>query len=205
MTADQWNELPSKLGTRNSDEQNNQNWANFADGNSFYLLGDFDEDMKWRIILPLTKKIEELSKQKDATIDIYINSYGGYCDIMWHIVQLIELAKKKDIKVRTIVIGSAYSAASMTAITGTPGERYIDPRAEHLPHYGTAGGYRVRTPLQGERTAAHTRRHFKQLVDHYKKYSNIPDLEKHVKDDMYFIPAKSCIKYKLADKFVEEM
>lgn len=177
----------------------------FADGNKFFILGEFNDELKKEIILPLTKKIEELAPLKEATIDIYINSPGGYCDIMWHIINLIEIAKKKGIKVRTIVMGEACSAASMTAITGSEGERYIDPHAEHLPHYGQAWGYRAKTPLQMDRGSDYTKRHFKRLLDHYKKYANVPDLDEQIKDDLYFIPANLCIKYGLADKYVEEL
>lgn len=177
----------------------------FADGNKFFILGVFDDELKKEIILPLTKKIEQLAPLKEATIDIYINSPGGYCDIMWHIVNLMEIAKSKGIKVRTIVMGEACSAASMTAIAGTAGERYIDPRAEHLPHYGQAWGYPARTPQQMDRGAAYTKRHFARILAHYKQYAKVPKIEEHIKDDLYFIPANLCIKYGLADKLVEKL
>lgn len=175
------------------------------DDNRFYILGEFDDQLKEKIIVPLTRKISELSNQRSATIEVYINSPGGQCDIMWHVVNLIELAKAKGITVRTIVMGEAYSAASMTAITGTVGERYIDRYAEHLPHFGTAYGWPKHTPLQLERETAHLQRHFQHLVDHYQKYCKIPKLEQHIKDDNFFITAKQAIDWGMADKYVEEL
>jgi ATP-dependent protease ClpP protease subunit len=176
-----------------------------VDDNRFYILGEFDESLKKDLIVPLTKKINDLSNQKKATIELYINSGGGLCYVMWHIVSLMELAKRRGITVRTIVVGEAFSAASMTAIAGTVGERYIDKTAEHLPHFGVVYGWPKQTPLQLERENEFHKRHFQHLVNHYKKYSNVPDLEKHIADDNFFITAKNSIKWGLADKYLEEL
>lgn len=153
----------------------------------------------------MTKKIQELSTLKESSIEVYINSYGGLTDVCFHIVALVEMAKAKGITVKTIVVGSAYSAGSMLAITGTKGHRYIDKNAEHLIHYGEFDGYRKSTPTQVDRGSARFKRHALNLLNHYKKYSNVPDLEEHIKDDFFWIDAKSCIKWKLADKYMEQL
>lgn len=177
----------------------------FADGNKFFILGEFNRDMNKDIILPLTKKIEELSKTKDALIEFHINSPGGNGMVMQHIVELVEQAKAKDIIVRTIVPAYAYSAGSMLAVAGTPGERYIGHNAEHCVHYGTVYGWGETTPLQIDRNAAWKKRWFAGLLAHYKKYCAIPEVAEHIKDDSFFITAKDCIKWGVADKFMEEL
>jgi ATP-dependent protease ClpP protease subunit len=176
----------------------------FSDDNRFYLLGEFGDEMKWSIIVPLTKKIEDLKKVKDASLEIYISSHGGDGYLVTHIIELLEIAKRNDIKVKTIVTSHAFSAGSMLAVVGTKGERYISRMAEHLVHYGSIGTGE-RTPAQIERSTDYKKRWFKLMVAHYKKYSNIPDLEEHIKDDLFFIPADKCIKWGLADKYMEEL
>lgn len=177
----------------------------FADAHRFYILGVFNTDMNKDIILPLTRKIDELTKTKDAIIELHINSPGGNGYVLWHIIELVELAKSRGITVRTIVPAYAYSAGSMLAITGTLGERYIGHAAEHCVHYGTVSGWYETTPLQVDRNAAWKKRWFAQLLAHYKKYSEIPDVADHIKDDSFFIPAKDCIKWGLADKLMDEL
>lgn len=175
----------------------------FVDGNKFFILGEFTDELNHTIILPLTKKIDELSKVKDATIEFHINSPGGNGWIVMHIVRLAELAKAKGIKIKTIVPQAAYSSGSILAIIGD--ERFIGSTAEHCVHYGQQYGYTETTPLQIERNAESKKRWFKQLLDHYKKYSSIPNIDELIKDDSLFISAKDCIKWGLADKYMEEM
>lgn len=177
----------------------------FSDGNKFYITGEFDEEMEKGVIWSLTKKINDLKSQKNAVIELYISSVGGNGYILAHIVELVELAKRNDITVRTIVTSHAYSCGSLLAVTGTKGERYISRYAEHLVHYGQFDGYRKSTPLQIEKDAARWKRWAKLLFEHYQKYSAIPDLTEHLKDDNYWIPADKCIKWGLADKYMDEL
>jgi ATP-dependent protease ClpP protease subunit len=177
----------------------------FVDENRFYILGTFTNDLNKTIVVPMTKKIEELSLLRDPVMDVYINSPGGNGYVVMHLIRLFEQAKANGIKVRTIIPSYAYSAGSMLAIAGTLGERYVGETAEHLVHYGYQYGWAETTPLQIDRNAAQKKRWFEQLLNHYKKYSNIPNIEAKVKDDSYFIPAEKCIKWGLADKYMSEM
>lgn len=174
--------------------------SQFYDDNRFFILTDFDDALQEGIIVPLTNKIEELSGQRNAYIEIYISTDGGDADLCMHMVHLLELAQARDITVRTIVTKNAFSAGSILAITGTPGERYISSSGEHLIHFGMSDGMFKRTPLQVDRMAVRTKNWFNTMLQHYQKYSAVPDLEQHMQDDLFFIPAKKCIKWKLADK-----
>lgn len=174
---------------------------NRNDGNVF-IIGDFDDDMETDIVLPLIKCIQKQRELNDGRIDLHINSAGGSRLQMQQVIELVELAKREDIVVRTIVPFAAFSAGSMVAVTGTPGERYIGRQGMHLLHYGTAGE-EVSTPLQIERTTAFQKMLFKSVVDHYKRHADVPDLEENLNDDGFIVPASKAIKYGLADRYID--
>lgn len=177
----------------------------YHDGNRFYILGEFNDDLQKGVIIPLTNKISELADRRNAEVEFYINSNGGDGHLCMYLVALFELAKKRDIKVKTIVPSIALSAGSILAVAGTKGERYIAGGAEHLVHYGQFDGYRKTTPLQIERGTERWKRWTNSLLEHYKKYCSIPELEEHLKDDDFWVPAAQCIEWGLADKYMEEL
>lgn len=169
-----------------------------------FFIGDFDDALEQQIIVPLTQEIKKQVELKDGRIDLYINSCGGYVHLVNHMTELVEIAKAAGVTVRTIVPDIAFSAGSMLAITGTPGERYIGKRAEHLVHYGQIMSFET-TEEQIDRFTAHKKRAFKANLDHYNKYCSIPNLDQKILDDGYFLTAKECIKYGLADKYMEKL
>lgn len=177
----------------------------YRDGTRFYINGPFNDEMEIGVVAPLRSVIEDQAGRVGGLIELYINSNGGSVNVMVQLVELVELAKRRGVKVRTIVLSHAYSCGSMLAITGTKGERYISRYAEHLAHYGQFDGYRKETPLQVERHADRFRRHTDMLLDHYDRYAAIPDLAEHLKDDGFWIPAEQAIVWGLADKYTDEL
>jgi ATP-dependent protease ClpP protease subunit len=176
---------------------------NWNDGNIFYFT-DFDDNMEANLVLPLTREIQHQRRLKHGQLDLYINSFGGYGHLVDHLVELVGLAKRNDIVVRTIVPSLAASAGSMLAITGTPGERYIARSAEHIVHYGTTIGTAETTPKQIERWAGFKNRDFKNVLTHYRKHCDIPNLDAEMMDDGFSIPATKAIAYGMADKYLEK-
>lgn len=173
------------------------------DGNRFYI-GNFDDSLRG-IESELRDEIERQARWgKGGMIEFYIGSNGGDAMLLFRIVELVEMAKRRGVVVRTLVLSHAYSAGSVLAVAGTKGERYIARVAEHLPHYGTFGGYRNSTPTQVERTTEHLKRWTEKIVEHYKRHCSIPDLEEHLKDDLFFITAEQAIEWGLADKYTDE-
>lgn len=172
------------------------------DGNVFFI-GDFDDNAERELAITLPKEIQRQRKFRDGRIDLYINSFGGYAHLVFQLIEMVEVAKRLDITVRTIVPSIAFSAGSMLAITGTPGERYIAKDGEHLLHYGTTGSQET-TPVQIERMTAYKNRDFKKTLKHYERYAKVPDLSKHLADDGFFVPAKQCISWGLADKYMDK-
>jgi ATP-dependent protease ClpP protease subunit len=168
-----------------------------------FHVGDFDDSLERDIVLPLTMEIKNQSKKSNGKIDLYINSMGGYGHLLFHLVELVELAKRHGVTVRTIVMDSAFSAGSMLAITGTPGERYIARTASHLVHYGSIASFES-TPEQIERYRKWKNKFFQNNIAHYKKYADIPNLEQHISDDGFFVMAPEALKYKLADKYTDK-
>lgn len=177
----------------------------YVQENRFYIAGEFNTDMETAVIPALRKAIDNQANLKDGSIEFWISSNGGNGLALVQMVELVELAKRKGLTVRTIVASHAYSAGSMLAITGTKGERYISRYADHLPHYGSFDGYRKTTPLQVERHAEHWRHWTGLILDHYRRYADIPDLEKKLRDDDLWVPAEQCIEWGMADKYMDEL
>lgn len=175
----------------------------FHEGNIFYFT-DFDDNMERSIVLELTREIQKQRRFVDGRLDFYINSFGGYGHLVFHLIELVEIAKAEGIVVRTIVPSVAFSAGSMLAVAGTPGERYIAKNAEHLIHYGNIGSQET-TPKQIERMSAYKNRDFKNTINHYRKYCNIPELDAEMMDDGWFVPATKCLKWSLADRYIDKL
>lgn len=175
---------------------------NNYEGNTFFI-NDVDDSLELGIVVPLFQEIKNQSLLKKGHIDLLINSFGGYAHLAFQIVSLMELAKRNDIVVRTVVNSVAYSAGSIIACAGSPGERYIDRDAEHLLHLGFTGSGES-TIEQVRRNTEQKHTHFKHIINHYNKYANVPDLEKALSDDSYFVSASKSIKFGLADKYVEK-
>ena len=169
-----------------------------------FVLNDFDDNMESSIITPLTMEIYKQADQKDGRIDLWINSFGGYAHLVFHLIELVELAKREGIVVRTIVPSVAFSAGSMLAVTGTEGERYIARNGEHLIHYGRTGSIEE-TPKQIERWSEYKRRDFNNTLAHYKKYSKVDNIDTEMMDDGFFVPAPKAIKFGLADKYLDKL
>lgn len=169
-----------------------------------FFIADFDDSAEMELIVPLTREIQEQSKLRNGRIDLHITSIGGYGHLVEHVVELVENAKANDITVRTIVPSMAFSAGSMLAVAGTPGERYIGKNAEHLIHYGQIMSFET-TPKQVERFRKWKERQFRKNLEHYRKYCDIPDLDKEMLDDGWFVPARQAIKWGMADKYIDKL
>lgn len=175
------------------------------DGNlSVYLTGDFVEALRSSVVLPVHEYISSLTKLSDPRITVHVSSNGGLTMVCWDIIEALERAMRNGITVRTVVTSHAYSAGSMTAIVASEGERYIGRRATHVIHYGFSGAH-WSTPLQVEREAAWARRHFKNVLEHYKAYADVPGIETLIEDDSLWYGARDCIKHGLADRYTDEL
>lgn len=169
----------------------------------FYILGEFDDTISRHVTPYLVKEIDKKSGEKDAKIRFYINSIGGYVKNLQELLSLIDLAKSRGIIVETYVLKEASSCGSLLAIYGTKGHRYVGRYATHLVHLGSAGTH-VRNEIEFARQNEDVKAHFKFIKDMYKTHAKIKDLDKHIKDDWFFVRGQDMIKLGLADKFIGE-
>ena len=184
-----------------------KNKVNFVNENTVYIHGEFDDSIVE--LLPQIQRIINTQKErKEGKIIFNINSVGGYNSQLMCLINLIENAKKDNIIVETIVNYMAYSCGSMLACSGTTGHRYIAEYAAHLCHYARGSDYSA-TPTQINRNAENFLRLQNNIKALYKKYCEptakkgfVAKLFDNMKDDCFFIPAKQCIEYGLADKIL---
>ena len=177
----------------------------FVNDKTYFINGEFDDEMRKDVVWNLEKHINELKDKKSATLTFYISSPGGDANLLLDLVELFEQAKKHGIVIKTIITSHAYSAGSMLAIAGTKGERYIAKYAEHLAHYGQWGGRRFSDPVHMDRENEFYKRWNATMVDFYNKYSKIPDIKEKLSSDGLYITAEESIKWGLADKYTEEL
>lgn len=178
--------------------------AGYHDGRNTFYIGEFDGPMEEALVIPLALAVKQQANLKDGRIDMFVNSYGGNASIAFHVIELMEMAKREGVVVRTMVTSAAYSAGSIIAVAGTPGERYIAKGAQHLAHYGFAPRGEDSTPLQAMRNHEATQIFFKQVVDHYNKYCSIPKLEENLLEDDWYITSTQARRWGMADKPLEK-
>lgn len=175
---------------------------NFYRDGRFYIGGSFDESIQTNIIPHLFNAVTNVDADGEPQkITFLINSPGGQTKYLKDILGFIDIAKKVDIIVSTIVFGNAYSCGSLLAVSGTKGYRYVGRNAEHLCHLGQAGSI-SRNEEDAKRLAARTKRHFDFIKDIYRKNAKIPDLDRVIKDDNYFVSGRNLIKFGLADSVI---
>lgn len=140
----------------------------------------FTQTPLWRKSLQKLESPYNLTSEYPPVIDIYINSLGGDCDILLSISSLLTLARSKGAIIRTSVIGTAGSCASMLAVQGTPNFRIMYDNTYHFLHFGTTNMIVERN--QEIRYVAHnTTQHHKKLNDIYLRNTklNQKDLNKY--------------------------
>jgi ATP-dependent protease ClpP protease subunit len=173
---------------------------NYIKDKRVYIFGEFDDSINQFIIPDLIAL--GLEKQKEATLEIYIDSNGGYTHVLKTLLGHIEALKHNGVIVKTYAYARAYSCASILACSGTNGHRYISEETEHLCHLGFATTGWVQNDIELQRRSDYVQRHFDFIRKMYKKYANIKNLDEVIKNDHLYLDAKKIIEYKLADKII---
>lgn len=182
---------------------NEQFLINEAKKGRLYLGADLVDETKIEFV-PLLRRAIDQAEKNDHDIEIFIDSLGGDGYACLDIFHLVEYAKRRGITVKTIVPAMAASSASVIAVAGTIGHRYIGPYAEQLVHYGQFGGVVVTTPEQLKRDSDRWDRWCRSSKHIYEEYCHIPDLDEKMNDDHFWIDAEHCIKWGLADEYLNE-
>lgn len=175
---------------------------NFIHNNTVYIHGMFDSSISTDVLPGLLYILEQEKQKKNGSISFHINSNGGQTRYLYDLLSLVEMAKKEGVVVKTIVSACAYSCASILASSGTKGERCISEYAEHLVHLGMATTGYNHNETELNRNTKNVKKHFEKMLSIYKKYAKIPNLEKVIKDDCFYVYGQKIIDYQLADKFI---
>lgn len=175
--------------------------TNFVANNKVYIMGEFDESICEKVVPGFTQLIDSLSNQKDANIDVYINSNGGEISQLYTMLALFQQAKDKGIKITTIITGKTYSCGSLLAICGEC--RKMFKYAEHLIHLGFHQTY-SQTYKQEERLHLRVNRTLDRIVEIYKEHSKLSEKEikKLMEDDACYMTAEECLKNGFVDEII---
>jgi len=72
-------------------------------------------------------------------LNVWINSGGGKDNITQSVLSVFNIASAKGALIKTYNLRQAGSNASIIAVSGTPGYRYMAERAFHYIHFGNKG------------------------------------------------------------------
>ncbi len=93
-----------------------------------FFTGVTDEESTKNFINSIFKlELEDPCKD----ILVLIDSYGGYIDSMWAMIDIMNLCR---CKIHTLCVGKAMSAASLMLMNGTKGKRYCTPNSRVMLH-----------------------------------------------------------------------
>ncbi len=84
----------------------------------------------------LNKDIRTAQESEQSIIPIVIDSYGGYIDALFSMVDIIDAC---EIPVATIVQGKAMSCGAVLMTCGDEGLRYISPNSRVMIHEASSG------------------------------------------------------------------
>ena len=122
------------LNTKNQPDQTASDRIenSLLDNHIHFINGEINEDaakeaIKWILY-------ENLEKNKDKVLTLYINSCGGN---LTDTFGLIDIMRRSNYTIRTIGIGNVMSAAFILFACGTRGERYIAKNTSIMCHQFT--------------------------------------------------------------------
>ena len=141
-------------------------------------------------------------ENQEKPIDFWIDSPGGTIDGLFSICDMIDFISAP---VKTICVGSAYSAAAVLLSCGAKGQRFLMPNSTVMIHqirnHGGISGTGTEIKIEAKR------------IQYLKKKINlllaettgqpVEKIEKDTENDKYF-NAESAIKYGLADKILRK-
>ena len=155
----------------------------------FYIFREFDSE--------LLDKVPELYECVGTTdtVEVFINSPGGSTDVLKTFLDAFKHLKKNGVTVSTFVTGRAASAASMLAVAGSPGHRYISETASHYVHYGTVKS-KSHNPVELKDEFEDSVRAFKFVEEHYYEFASGLD----VKNAGEYFTADESVHWGLADE-----
>lgn len=124
---------------------------NTMNGNNVYILTDINPETTNGLIMQLAQWVDRLEPKNypgkkytpyetipegTNVLNVWINSGGGNQSQMLSLLNMFNIASAKGTIIKTYNIGRANSSASMLAVSGTKGYRFMYQDADNLIHYG---------------------------------------------------------------------
>lgn len=188
----------------NIDSINQSTPRNYMYGPFVFLLDEISQSTCFALIGDLTNYVMTEDRSKEKVLNIIINSPGGDVSTMITLLGLINIAKLNGILVRSYILGTAASAASMIAVQAD--ERYMTNLSQHFIHFGTVVSVTSKES-EIEKVYLQTKEHSKTVQDLYVEASGgkltKQMLEEIQKDERGYIGAKDCVRFGLCDKIIE--
>ena len=177
----------------NEEQKKKEEKKDLSKVRSIFLSGMIDEKSSREVI----EKLIQLEKESPLEdIYLYIDSYGGYLDSMFAMIDTINMVR---CDVQTICVGKAMSAGAVILSSGKRWKRFITPNARTMVHQLFALSYGTATEIEKE--AQEIKRMQQQMERILAKNTRQP-LKQIRKDliDIKFMDAEGSVKYGLVDK-----
>ena len=165
--------------------------VNSLNANHLWIRGEITEDYGMDLVQQMQHLLDQ--EEKPETITIYIDSCGGDCDQGFALIDQIEYAKSKGIKVITVGYNVS-SIASVILFSGTKGYRYAGPSCRlmiHKPYWETDDESQDKKTLGWEIGIA--KRTYRNFLLQYGNVS-FEDVNKMLTKD-YYMSAEQAKKY----------
>lgn len=160
-----------------------------------YLSGEISEEL----IKSAAQDLFRLEFENPAEdIIMIIDSYGGYVDSMWALIDTMNLLR---CDVHTLCVGKAMSAASVILINGARGKRYCTENSRIMIHKVSGICSGQVDDIDGY--VEELKRQNEQAINFIIKHSCLTKkiLEQKITFDWYLSP-KEALKYSVIDKIV---
>lgn len=164
------------------------------DTRRIFVVGSFSDAISKSVVYQL----KYMSDKNDSPIYIYIDSEGGDIDVLFTILNELEIVKK-NIEVYTIVQGIAYSAAACLLSQGTKGLRFAHTHSQIMLH-----PIQYDLPSDYEQLQAKLNKHIKVFSDKLHRLvaascdKSFASYSKSIKNGLW-MDATEALKFKVID------
>lgn len=186
--------------------------------NNIYLLTQINPETTNSLIMQLTRWVNALpvANKKDIckiyspyevipndipVLNIWINCSGGNSVQTKSILNMLHMASARGTIVKTYNIGRVSSSASMIAVSGTHGYRYMGQNTYNLVHYGKSQ-YEINHLDEAKYAIRDFENHRNEMYDLYQQNTKLTkeELEKYFNtEDSGQLYAEQCLEHGLCD------
>jgi len=163
--------------------------------NNIYLLNQISAETTNGLIMQLTQWVNALpiTQQNQSTpkkiytpyetipgnipvLNVWINSSGGNSVQTNSMLNMFYMASARGTIIKTYNIGRASSSASMIAVSGTHGYRYMGEDTFNMIHYGNSK-FEIDHPRENEYNNINFKKHLKAMYNLYQRNTRLTKKE----------------------------